>query len=262
MYPRKTRGLMSVQRVASLGAGLLLCVAGLAACGEDKPAEGDGDTPGVEVVEETSSPTTVEADPSTESYPAFERGERIERILALTPDPAVGAKAFETCAQCHGAQGYGSRDGQIPRLAGQLAEVLAQRLIEIGDGVRLRPEMEQYKPAIASDEQIAALASHIETLPDPADVRHGVGDHLAEGKKVYEDTCASCHAADGSGDRENGIPRISGWDASSVAYTLTRLQDEDAEVLEAGMGDLVSMLTSDEILWVADYVSWLPAGHP
>jgi cytochrome c553 len=42
----------------------------------------------------------------------------------LAPDLSRGAKLFETCAGCHGENGSGTEDGEIPAIAGQHGSVL------------------------------------------------------------------------------------------------------------------------------------------
>lgn len=195
-------------------------------------------------------------------YPEFERQERVNKIAAMAPSMEAGAEAFDTCATCHGARGYGSRDGQIPRIAGQLKPVLIEKLIEISDGIRHRPQMEPFIAGIDEDGEIAALAAHLAALRDPEDVRHGTGEELALGKKTFEMLCASCHEADGRGNGAGRIPRIAGWDAPAIRRTLVILGADYSEVHETGMSDLVSMMNEAEIDAVADYVSRLAAMAP
>lgn len=195
-------------------------------------------------------------------YPEFERQERVNRIAAMVPGMEAGAQAFDTCATCHGASGYGSRDGQIPRIAGQLKPVLIEKLIEISDGIRHRPQMEPFIASIDEDGEIAALGAYIAALPDPEDVRHGTGLDLARGRQTFETFCASCHEQDGRGNGEGRIPRIAGWDAPSIRRTLVILGADYSEVHETGMSDLVSMMNEAEIDAVADYVSRLTVAAP
>lgn len=195
------------------------------------------------------------------TYPEFDRMARVQRLAAMSFDPAVGATAFETCAACHGPEGLGSRDGTIPRLAGQHREVVLQRLIEISDGVRIREEMEAYKPAIKTDEQIGALAQFVSGMKDPLEVYHGTGDALDSAGVQYQSLCMPCHFSNGQGDGPSGIPRIGGWDAPAVVHVLQKLRIDDAEIHETGMSDLASMLTDSEIDSLADYVSRL-SGQP
>lgn len=193
-------------------------------------------------------------------YPEFERQERVERIAALTGDANAGAAVFQTCATCHGVGGFGSPDGSIPRLAGQQPKVLIEKLVEISDGVRHRPEMEPYLPLIATDEQISALATFVSALPDPDVILHGpdgADGAAGEGEELFADYCISCHGQQGEGDGDARVPRIAGWNFDSVRRTLRLQRAQQTEIHETGMSDLVSMLNEGEIDALADYVSRL-----
>ena len=46
------------------------------------------------------------------------------------PNLDRGAELFETCAACHGPDGGGTRDGQVPRIAAQHRSVLIKQLVD------------------------------------------------------------------------------------------------------------------------------------
>ena len=125
----------------------------------------------------TSEPdlTAVDSDSAAASegagedirYPEFERQQRVERIAALGAVQKEGKESFAICAACHGMEGFGSRDGVVPRLAGQQEKVMIEKLVEISEGVRHRPDMEPWLSSIETDDKIGALASYISAMPDP-----------------------------------------------------------------------------------------------
>ncbi len=190
-------------------------------------------------------------------YPEFERQERVERIAALVSVQTAGKESFVICATCHGLDGFGSRDGEIPRLAGQQQKVLIEKLVEISEGVRHRPEMESLLSHVDTDNKIGALASYISAMPDPVRSFQGAGDALPLGQEVFGQYCISCHGPNGEGDGEARVPRIAGWDYASVRRTLIRQGADRSEIHETGMSDLVSMLNETEIDALADHVSRL-----
>jgi cytochrome c553 len=53
------------------------------------------------------------------STPAEIAQAEYEEVLALTPNPANGHKAYITCAVCHRPEGWGTLDGTYPQIAGQ-----------------------------------------------------------------------------------------------------------------------------------------------
>jgi cytochrome c553 len=46
-------------------------------------------------------------------------GRSSSRLFTVPRTWIGGAELFDTCAACHGASGSGTRDGAIPRIAGQ-----------------------------------------------------------------------------------------------------------------------------------------------
>jgi len=48
----------------------------------------------------------------------------------LEPDLAHGAELYQTCAACHGPDGRGTEDGEIPAIAGQHGSVLLKQLTD------------------------------------------------------------------------------------------------------------------------------------
>lgn len=208
--------------------------------------------------ESTSDEATTIMDPVARiRYPEFERQERVERIAALVTPQKMGEEGFEVCATCHGKDGLGSRDGVVPRLAGQQKKVLIEKLVEIGEGIRHRPEMGPWLSYIDTDEEIGALANHISVMPEPVHSHQGTGQALALGEELFEQYCISCHGASGEGDGDARVPRIAGWDYASVRRTLIRQGAERSEIHETGMSDLVSMLNEGEIDALSDHVSRL-----
>lgn len=232
---------------------VIVLAAGFQASCEDKQAQ----------EARTSDPVQADKAPDNTDpeggvrYPEFERQERVERIAALASVQTAGKESFGSCATCHGLDGFGSRDGVIPRLAGQQEKVLIEKLVEISEGVRHRPEMEPLLAHIDTDDKIGSLASYISALPDPVPSFLGAGDALALGQDVFTQYCVSCHGPNGEGDGEARVPRIAGWDYASVRRTLILLGAERSEVHETGMSDLVSMLNEAEINALADHVSRL-----
>lgn len=236
---------------------VIALAAGLQTSCEDKQAQEAHTSDPVLADRAPDSAVTIKDPEEGVRYPEFERQERVERIAALASAQTAGKESFGICATCHGIEGFGSRDGVIPRLAGQQEKVLIEKLVEISEGVRHRPEMEPLLSHIDTDDKIAALASYISAMPDPISSFLGAGDALALGQEVFTQYCVSCHGPNGEGDGEARVPRIAGWDYASVRRTLIRQGADRSEIHETGMSDLVSMLNEAEIDALADHVSRL-----
>jgi cytochrome c oxidase cbb3-type subunit III len=148
---------------------------------------------------------------------------------------AGGQAAFnENCAACHGV-GAGGQIGQFPSLldddwlwGGRIADIHAT----IRHGIRgesddaRKSEMPAFGD-ILSAQEIAATADHVLSLSD----RSRAATRTREpGATLYANNCASCHGAEGDGNREIGAPRLNdaiwlyGGSREAVIRQITRPQ--------------------------------------
>jgi cytochrome c oxidase cbb3-type subunit 3 len=130
---------------------------------------------------------------------------------------SAGAAVFKTwCAQCHGsgaagAVGYPSLLDDDWLWGGSIEDIH----FTITHGIRNEDDPEEEArlsemPAFGADEllepeQIDQVVNYVMSLSgEPMDA-----SMVAAGATVFEDECASCHAEDGSGDRDQGAPNLS-----------------------------------------------------
>lgn len=74
-----------------------------------------------------------------------------------------GKELFNTCIQCHGADGNGIVEKKAPRLSGQHDWYVLKQLQDFRSGVRKNPDMDPYiKPL--SEQDFKDLAAYIITL--------------------------------------------------------------------------------------------------
>ena len=64
------------------------------------------------------------------------------RVVASTPNLEHGAELFQQCTGCHGADGGGTPEGSVPRIAGQHYRVLARQIVDFRHGTRWNFRME------------------------------------------------------------------------------------------------------------------------
>jgi cytochrome c553 len=79
--------------------------------------------------------------------------------LAPAGEAAAAPAAAERCTSCHGADGRDPVTPDVPRIAGQKANYLAQVLREYRDGTRVNAVM-QPQVAELKDDEIAVLAGY------------------------------------------------------------------------------------------------------
>ncbi|MER2604696.1 MAG: cytochrome-c oxidase, cbb3-type subunit III [Siculibacillus sp.] len=124
---------------------------------------------------------------------------------------ANGKAAFgDNCAPCHGSgatggPGFPSLQDDDWLWGGKLADIYQTLQYGIRSGHAKQRDMAM--PAFGKDgllkkEEIAAVASYVVSLSD-ASVKA-----TDDGKKIYADNCASCHADDGKGNMEMGAPNL------------------------------------------------------
>lgn len=64
-----------------------------------------------------------------------------------------------TCANCHGTQGQGVKDGTVPRLAGMNSDYLSEQMQAFKSGARTATIMHQLAKGY-TDEQIKLMAAY------------------------------------------------------------------------------------------------------
>ncbi len=85
----------------------------------------------------------------------------------LDPDLARGSKLFETCAACHGANGIGTDDGEIPAIAGQHGSVLLTQLTDFRHEQRLDERMRHFvdQHHLPGPQELTDVAAYVASLP-------------------------------------------------------------------------------------------------
>ncbi len=145
----------------------------------------------------------------------------------LADDSARGAQLFDLCGQCHGTDGGGMQLALAPAIAGLDRWYVEAQLKAFRSGVRgvhaddvggLR--MYPMSLTLASDEDVAAVASYVSSMPAVAQAPTvGEGD-AAKGATSYK-VCVTCHGEAGEGNPKVGSPPLRGM---SDWYLLSTLQ--------------------------------------
>jgi len=148
-------------------------------------------------------------------------------IGAAGEDDARGEALFALCAQCHGAAGGGNRAALAPAIAGLDLWYVELQLSKFRSGVRgMHPQdvggLRMYPMSLwlSSDEDAAAVARYVASLPAARPAPQLAGGDAQRGKQLYT-PCIACHGVDGSGNQAlKGSPlaKVSDW------YLLSSLQ--------------------------------------
>jgi len=186
----------------------------------------------------------------------------LAQIRQRTPDLERGAGLFNGCAACHGADGGGSRDGLVPRLAGQHASVLQKQMVDYRYDRRWDPRMQAVVDQHSlSPESIADVSAYISQLDRDVGVGTGDGGLLRQGAVSYSRSCQSCHGRAAQGDAVRAVPRLAGQHYEYLRRQIYDAIDGRRPNFSPSHVRLLARLDRDDIAGIADYLSRLGASQ-
>jgi len=177
----------------------------------------------------------------------------------LEPDLKRGAEFYQTCAACHGEDGSGTPDGEIPAIAGQHGSVLLKQLTDFRHEQRRNERMQHFsdREHLPGAQELTDVAAYVASLPrfPPNADSIGDGTSLGEGASVYFRECERCHGPLGQGSLLLRRPRLAG---QHYDYLLRQLIDT-ASGRRPGMDSAhvirLKNLSPAQLRGVADYLS-------
>lgn len=187
-----------------------------------------------------------------------------EDAMKLTPNMENGMDVYEVCAACHLTEGWGTKEGTFPQLAGQHTEVLIKQLADIRALNRDNPTMYPFAlPASIGDEQaIADVVAYIAKLPMNPDNGKGQWDEsapeFAQGKKLYDDNCVKCHDVLGEGKPKEFFPRLAGQHYNYMLRQFEWIRDGKRRNANPDMVKQINGFSDKDMQMVINYVSRIP----
>ena len=182
--------------------------------------------------------------------------------------PNTMAARVLACASCHGAEGQGTSDEYIPRLAGKPSGYLFNQLVAFREGRRQYPPMRHllvYLPDAYLAQMAEYYAAQRPQLP-VAVATIASAEVLARGETLVRSgdpqhgipACASCHGPAFTG-QEPGIPGLLGLRATYISAQLGAWRYGTRTALAPDCMQVVAgHLTEADVAAVA---AWL-AAHP
>jgi len=185
--------------------------------------------------------------------------QELTEVRGSRPNLDRGAELFSTCAACHGPDGGGTPDGQVPRIAAQHASVLQKQLVDFRHDRRWDVRMEHFADNhhLPDAQAIADVAAYISSLQPQMRVGTGGGEHLQYGAQGYARRCVGCHGVTADGDARRGIPRLAGQHYEYLRRQIYDAVDGRRPNFQAEHVRLLARLDHDEIAGIADYLSRL-----
>lgn len=185
--------------------------------------------------------------------------QELQEAMRSKPNLDRGAELFRTCAVCHGPQGGGTRDGGVPRIAGQHISVLAKQLVDYRHNRRWDIRMENFadKHHLTDAQAIADVTAYIHqlTVDDPPGV--GDGELAVHGANVYERRCGSCHGESAEGNAKKMVPRLAGQHYDYVMRQIYDAADGRRPNFSPAHIRLLAGLDRSDVVGLADYLSRL-----
>ncbi len=182
------------------------------------------------------------------------------QAIGLESNLEHGKQEYKVCVVCHTPEGWGTKDGKYPQIAGQLRGVIIKQLEDIRSRNRDNPTMFPFATGQMLDtpQKIADVAGYIAKLPMTTDVGHGSGDDLEHGKKMYEDHCAECHGKHGEGDNEDLVPSLYGQHYQYMVRQFEWIRDGKRRNADRKMVKQAKTFSERDLKAVMDYASRLP----
>jgi cytochrome c oxidase subunit 2 len=182
-------------------------------------------------------------------------------------DAASGKAEYEVCAVCHGANGEGAPELNVPKIGGQEEWYVARQLQNFKTGLRAPNTSDIYGTQMraismtVSDQAIADVSAYAATLSPPAVADTVKGDATA-GKVSYA-ACTACHGLNGEGNAALNSPKLAGQHDWYIVRQLNNYKQgvrgaDPKNVFDTQMKPFAAMITSDEVANnVAAYINSL-----
>ncbi len=181
-----------------------------------------------------------------------------------------GIAVYEVCSACHTTEGWGTKDGTFPQLAGQHDTVIIKQLADIRAGIRDNPtmypfalpkEIKNAAPEVGGGPYaIAVVANYIANLPmNPDNGKAPAGEaDLKRGEKLFKENCVRCHGEHGEGSEMKFYPKIQGQHYLYMLRQFEWIRDGKRRNANPDMVKQIKNFTDQDMKDVIGYVASIP----
>ncbi|MCP4549821.1 MAG: c-type cytochrome [bacterium] len=193
-----------------------------------------------------------------------EEGGEKDEAMHLTPDLENGLEVYEVCSACHLPEGWGTKDGTFPQVAGQHVRVAIKQLADIRDLNRDNPTMYPFAlpESIGGPQALADVSAYIEQMlmnPDNGKGEWAEGTpEFTKGQELYAVNCVQCHGEDGSGNEEEFYPLILGQHYLYMLRQFEWIRDGKRRNANPDMVKQIAEFSDQDMQMVINYVSRIP----
>jgi cytochrome c553 len=182
----------------------------------------------------------------------------LSATLRKMPSEARGKRIFEqNCAQCHQPDAQGWAEQKVPALAGQQYEYLAKQVVDFLSFERASDTMHKQlqRSGVNNATAIADVVAYASNLPMNSAPQKGDGQAVAQGKKVYASSCASCHGRTAEGNGDLWVPNLRGQHYTYLREQLQRMAQAKRNNVSEDLHRMFTTYSNQEFDAVADYLT-------
>lgn len=183
-----------------------------------------------------------------------------QMALSLDVHPDRGVSQFDHyCARCHGSQAQGDASRAIPALAGQRFAYLVRQLANFAGAERDSDTMHRVvsQKELREPQTWVDIAAYLNRAPLSHRAKTGDGTHLALGRGIFHEQCATCHRGDAHGDGDGFVPSLRNQHYPYLVNQLHKLSEGYRHNVDENLVRFLGSFDDQDISATADYLSRL-----
>ena len=183
-----------------------------------------------------------------------------QTALSLDAHPDRGASQFNhECARCHGSHAEGDANRSIPALARQRFAYLVRQLANFSgferDSNTMHGVLSQIE--LRGPQSWVDIAAFLNRASFVNRAQTGDGTHVALGRGIFHEQCASCHRIDAHGDGDGFVPSLRNQHYSYLVNQMHKLGEGRRHNVDEDLVRFLHSFDEQDMNATADYLSRL-----